>query len=479
MLLAGEVSPSLLEDVLSDLAARCAIRAVQALDGTDLLTPAVDAALAVLKGDIKSQRSLPPNARPSAPAPPAVLPTRAPTVAARQAAPSPPPVAARQAAPSPAPPPTYLSLTTSDPPPPRRVQDALPSGLLARGQSRDDDDAPSSLEDAVMRELSDRSPHPGTAREPDVDPPPIIEPSELRPRSSNPPPPNEIDEDSWDEPATLPSIPPDAIVPEMTSSGEHAAAASQFAFDTVPMTRPLPMPVDSIIPRPRELEVDADPEIVEDERGGTTLADDGLYLSAFAPSAQRPARSSAPPARVSDSPAGEEPSISAPPMTSSRGRLVFVLIAFAVLGVAISAALRMSGGDAREPASPAPSTEPPPSASPASVMTVTASAVTGAAAVPSAAVTGAAAVPSTSSPQPDDVPPGAEVPSGYGLIEIAAPPGARVRVDGAVVGTGPLATSIALPGYHEVRVDHLGRDAKHVVEVRVGKTTRVRSAAPP
>jgi hypothetical protein len=86
---------------------------------------------------------------------------------------------------------------------------------------------------------------------------------------------------------------------------------------------------------------------------------------------------------------------------------------------------------------------------------------------------------SPSSTSADDVPPGSEVPSGYGLIEIAAPAGARVRVDGVVVGTGPLVTSIASPGYHEVRVDHGGRDAKHVVEVRVGKTTRVRSAAPP
>ena len=44
MLLAGDVSPSLLEDVLVDLASRGAIRAVQGPDGVDFLAPAVEAA---------------------------------------------------------------------------------------------------------------------------------------------------------------------------------------------------------------------------------------------------------------------------------------------------------------------------------------------------------------------------------------------------------------------------------------------------
>ncbi|MDP9037018.1 MAG: response regulator, partial [Myxococcota bacterium] len=60
MLLAGEIAPSLLEDLLADLAARGAIRAVQGPKGEDLLTPAVTAALAVLRGAPPASRSLPP-----------------------------------------------------------------------------------------------------------------------------------------------------------------------------------------------------------------------------------------------------------------------------------------------------------------------------------------------------------------------------------------------------------------------------------
>ena len=54
MLLGGEVAPTLLEDVLADLAARGAIRGVEGAGGADLLTPAVDAALAVLRGAPKA-----------------------------------------------------------------------------------------------------------------------------------------------------------------------------------------------------------------------------------------------------------------------------------------------------------------------------------------------------------------------------------------------------------------------------------------
>jgi hypothetical protein len=36
-----------------------------------------------------------------------------------------------------------------------------------------------------------------------------------------------------------------------------------------------------------------------------------------------------------------------------------------------------------------------------------------------------------------------------------------------------------MPGYHEVRVEQGGREAKYVIEVRAGKVTRVRSALLP
>jgi len=73
----------------------------------------------------------------------------------------------------------------------------------------------------------------------------------------------------------------------------------------------------------------------------------------------------------------------------------------------------------------------------------------------------------------DDIPPGAEVPAGYGLVEVRAQQGSRLRIDGAVVANGPSASLVAAPGHHEVRAERDGRTTKHVVEVRAGKVTRV------
>jgi hypothetical protein len=87
------------------------------------------------------------------------------------------------------------------------------------------------------------------------------------------------------------------------------------------------------------------------------------------------------------------------------------------------------------------------------------------------------AAPSDSSVM-EDIPLGAEVPAGYGLVEVRAAPGLRLRIDGAVVSNGPFASLVAAPGYHEVRAERDGRTTKHVVEVRAGKVTRVDFLAP-
>jgi hypothetical protein len=79
----------------------------------------------------------------------------------------------------------------------------------------------------------------------------------------------------------------------------------------------------------------------------------------------------------------------------------------------------------------------------------------------------------------DDLPPGAVVPAGYGMLEIAVPPTARVRVDGADAGKGPLSSSAQRAGYHQVRVDQDGKSSQYVIEVRAGKTTRVKSSPLP
>jgi len=72
-----------------------------------------------------------------------------------------------------------------------------------------------------MREISERSDRP----EPNVasDPPPLIEPSELRPRSSNPPAPPGPTPPLREQADPFPSIPPDAIVPGVASLPPPAA----------------------------------------------------------------------------------------------------------------------------------------------------------------------------------------------------------------------------------------------------------------
>ncbi len=318
MVMDGAVSPSLMEDVLSDLAARCAIRAVEAEDGTDLLLPAVTAAFDILQSAPSISRSVPPSARPPAPGPkvesrPAsrvAAPTRMearpifPETGLRLSEPPQAPAPDEESRPGLRPVSTYSGLTLSEPPP-------------AAAVPREDDDsgAPSSLEDAVMRELSDRSPAPGTAQSSSSDMPPIIEPSELRPRSSNPPANRTEQSDPPDEHALLPSIPPDAIVPETTSIEELAAAPAQAS---------LPPAAESPPPAERS---SSRPDAPKDEW----------------PASLESARSSSP-----------VPSVPPPALLDeSRPREPWgFVIAFALLLGAVAAVLRVAGGDAESPVRP-------------------------------------------------------------------------------------------------------------------------------
>ena len=63
----------------------------------------------------------------------------------------------------------------------------------------------------------------------------------------------------------------------------------------------------------------------------------------------------------------------------------------------------------------------------------------------------------------DELPPGAEVPAGLGLVEVTRRPGPRVRIDGAIGGRGPQSSLVAAPGYHEVRIEQDGPrlEARH------------------
>ncbi len=203
LLLEGQVVPSLLDDVLSDLAVRGAVVGVYDETGAEILEPAVAAALAILRGAPTRNTSPLSPIRPSMTPPPIIAKVRDDyaessvnvsieqilgeeakiTEATKGAVAVPDPV------PPPVPPATVkrglskaamveTSLQVS-------VQELLDeeARILAeeRRQSK-----PTSLEDAVIQKLSENSPAPGGHTSSPL-PPPIIEPSELRPRSSNPP----------------------------------------------------------------------------------------------------------------------------------------------------------------------------------------------------------------------------------------------------------------------------------------------------
>ncbi|HEX8791658.1 MAG TPA: response regulator [Polyangiaceae bacterium] len=453
MLLAGEVPPSLFEDVVSDLAARGAIRSVEDAGGADVLTPAVEAALTILRGAPKRAQTMPPNARPSA-GPPLPPPLPLPPLSARPTA---RPEASRPE------PPKFESLKLSDVPPPARPPSK--SAPVIEEQA-----VPSSLEDAVMREISDRSPEPGAARGSTSNPPPIIEPSELRPRSSNPP---AVEEEP------LPSIPPDAVVPSSSSSEEQLAAAPVVvpSAPKVPAAHPEEPVHDTAVEAPV-----AEPERPKPAPLERTLP---LPLPAAAPKAPSspppapaPALAAAPAPTTARAPAPAlKPAVAAqaPATTPAPRRRIrwSVVLAFLMLGFAAGAVIHATHPEE-------PTTEPTAVAIGASGSPINDKPSASAATMPTSPSASASSPPSTSaSAEPsassanDDIPPGAEVPAGYGLVEVRAAAGTRLRIDGAFAANGPTASLVAAPGYHEVRAERDGRTTKHVVEVRPGKVTRV------
>jgi hypothetical protein len=353
--------------------------------------------------------------------------------------------------------------------------------------------APSSLEDAVMRELSDRSPVPGASR-PGSDPPPIIEPHSLKRRSSNPPVDGETE-------GTLPSIPPDAVVPGAGSTSDEMMAASAHSSEPLivparltgpPLgegadkdggeasgaeTDPFKPPLAEVLPPSvaARLRPALKPE--------AEILDADLVSEPPPPmeAPQAPKAQQASPAATA--PAAKAPATKAAPTKAARkprktSGAVWFLMGLTGLAVAAAIAFRtMSEPEATPTVVATESAGPMP---PPTALTAAAAGTATATAAPSgAAAASASAGASSAQPAGDDLPPGAEVPPGYGMITVTAPAGARVRVDGAIAGKGPSVMAVAAPGYHDVRVENAGRETKSVVEVRSGKVARVESADQP
>jgi DNA-binding response OmpR family regulator len=448
MLLGGEVEPGLLGDVLADLAGRGAMIAVRGTQGQDLLGPAVDEAAAVMSGAERVHRStVPPNALKSAvPLPPAFM--RGRVASAR------PDLA-------------FESLTLSEPPPPRVA-------------ATEGDLSPSSLEDAVMREISERSPAPGAAHESTSDPRPLVEPSQLRPRSSNPP--AVKYEDEPDEVMPLPSLPPDAIVPAAATSDEMLAAQAEPLREPTPL---MPTPADG-----REQAERAAAKALDTDRTDV----DADYAADPFPSAPLPkpqptepeleiepcakpttteakekeieklderSRDTGPPSEMARTPLSSsvttetrEEAPVAPRKRSAWGAVVTIGLAAVLVVVGV----KWMG------AQPQPATATKPAATSSQPA---ASAAISATAASQDAVTFA------------EIPPGAEVAPGYGMLEVNALAAAQVRVDGAMLGRGAAVSMTLAPGYHEVHIADEGRETTRVVEVRAGRSTRIQLTQPP
>jgi CheY-like chemotaxis protein len=447
MLLSGESSPASLEEILADLAGRGAIRGVESAEGIDVLPPAVDSALAVLRSTPSrsgTRSSMPPKptsermraAAPSPSVPPAAAPLLSPTI--------PPRLESRAAAP------TLESMGPGALP-------ASPQEEAAVGEA-----APSSLEDAVMRELSDRSPHPAVARMTPAKGT-IVEPSELRPRSN---PPGSIEEESQD-PIPLPSLPPDAIVPG-AASGEDGG----------------PIKIPPLAPGLPELtladaDVSLEPPAVEVHEATPEVA--RLTERASEETLSVPSLPTLPPTEVAEptapfqplfdeSPA-KQPAATPPPATQGAHtdpRPVLPKRSFPWTFVAGAVALAAGAALASRLYVPAAGTAIVVGASSGSPSAIAATSATTAASV----TTGEPSSEATSA-EPDGIPLGAEVPPGFGLIVVTAPSAAKVRLDGAIAGAGPVASAVAAPGYHDVRVEEdEGKATDQVLEVRAGKATR-------
>lgn len=267
------------------------------------------------------------------------------------------------------------------------------------------DVAPASLEDAVVQELSHRSPEPEPAA---PSRPELVEPSSLRPRTS--PPPSAVDAfegtPAMDEIVALaePTILDDAPV---AIGGEDAALD--------------------------------DGEDASEALALTTRADEADDEDEDAAPAEPTAT---PPAAVTSAAASREVA----GLPKKRTWTTFAFIA-ATLAVAW-AALQWSNGAGRP--------QPSPKAQPPEVEMRL----------------GATEAPIDYASLSSDVP------TGHGVLEVVAPEGVNVRVDGTERGRGPVSVPL-YAGSHDVRVDSGPGEKARVVEVRAGRVARLRFGGAP
>jgi CheY-like chemotaxis protein len=406
MLLASEVDPTLLEEVLSDLASRGAIHGVWTQGGEEVLSKALDVLLS--------------------PPEPAV----------RSAAPASRP---RMVGASPMPPPLVDPRPVAFSPPAQRTPPPPPARTLEY--------TPSSLADAVMRELSDRAPE---LRSRSSNPPPIVEPGDLKPRSSKPP---------AEVAPRAPSIPPDAVVPAIDDdvpsirfSGEPERASDRTEIDA-PVA-----PVEPVAETQDQVSVLAEGQAIGanlPEESIPIPIDVGSVVSAPVAPKDSVAETPAPISELAlhtplSSVATRGPVASLPPVDPAppKSRWPWIM-AIALVGGAL-----LFGAEGTRPTAEVP-----------------------VAAAPVDAVQGlplTSGLPVASQPSGvvyDALPAGLAISPGQGLLEISAA-SVPLKVDGVSRGSGPLLRVPLTAGPHEVAVATADRPARSI-EVRAGRTARI------
>jgi len=443
LLLEGQVVPSLLDDVLTDLAARGIVVGVTDEEGRDVLEPAIESALAVIRGaPARSTTPLSP-IRPSMTPPPVIAKSglsdgdfeessvnvSIEQILAEQEAKAKADAAKEEAKPA-APPPVVVAAAPVMAPPPQirevskraevetslnvSVQQLLDEEARILAEERRSSQTPGvggSLEDAVMQKLGENSPAPMGARISSPIPPPIIEPSVLRPRSSNPP---------KDDPSALDrtDIEGADVSKLATPTVPHLAPPPSLELVDEPTEESKPLPLKPPVPKsekPKALPVKAETKPEPKPEPPKKVEPKESKDETTAPTSRR-----------------EPVSVSLPrvPPKPESSPVRWLALA-AVLALATFVAVRVSVAPA--PAEPTPSSSTAVAEPPINVLYT-------------------------------DIPPGQTIGENQGWLEVHAPEGTAVLVDGLEHVPGPIAA-----GPHELVAN--GRTKS--VDVRAGKTARV------
>jgi DNA-binding response OmpR family regulator len=528
LILNSEVAPAQLEAVLCDLATHAAIIGVHADGGLDLLGPALELELASIR------RGTAPSGPPDQVTMPEVAPPRDfDSVSARSpnldAVAEPRPTLESDAG-------TRVTLD-SDPSPPSHAgaapmtQVALPEGapsaderppvgnegIAVRWESAPEIDVehsdrpvgwkdrqdltPSSLEAAVIREISDRTPLPAPAPPAPGEPnaPSIVDASGLKARTMA---------TAAASGGPLPSLPPDAVVPG-TPSEEHLSAADRVISSAPPPTE------SQATSRPQSeiSQANGSEELTRDEVAARARAD-AAVLEASREATARAWENAASVAEssgrvavhasheISRRPAGVVPAHPVsqtsepprPPGTTGGSfgiGLLVALGAMAALGLGLRYGRSRLGEAAPAPTDPQVTAEAPfpelPTAGPA----VTVPPASLSAASPTSAVSAApfartpasasgvpvSALPLASAPPTsgDDLPlpPGLLVTANQGLLDVETGGKEALFVDGVELGKGPALRLVLAPGVHEVRQRVRGEWRIRFVLIRPSRRTRL------